>query len=111
MRPVARPRFRSQPGREIVMKFRVISSLAAVVFLLVALASAADSPDKKRDNSRKMAAQTLKELYKLQPTSEAAIKVSTGYAVFNNMGTNLFLLSTAEARESPSIPRLSRKRL
>jgi len=42
-----------------------------------------------------MAAQTLQELYKLQPTSQAAVQQSAGYAVFNNMGTNLLLLSTA----------------
>jgi lipid-binding SYLF domain-containing protein len=38
---------------------------------------------------------TLTDLYKLQPTSRAAIQKSVGYAVFNNMGTNLLLLSTA----------------
>jgi lipid-binding SYLF domain-containing protein len=42
-----------------------------------------------------MAAQTLEDLYKLQPTAKAAIDKSAGYAVFNNMGTNLLLLSTA----------------
>jgi len=34
-------------------------------------------------------------LYKMEPTAQAAIQKSTGYAVFNNMGTNQFLLSTA----------------
>jgi lipid-binding SYLF domain-containing protein len=42
-----------------------------------------------------MADQTLQELYKLQPTAKAAIQKSAGYAVFNNMGTNLLLVSTA----------------
>jgi hypothetical protein len=42
-----------------------------------------------------MAAQTLQELYKLEPTGKEAVQKSAGYAVFNNMGTNLFLLSTA----------------
>jgi lipid-binding SYLF domain-containing protein len=42
-----------------------------------------------------MANQTLSELYKLQPTAQAAIQKAAGYAVFNNMGTNLLLLSTA----------------
>jgi len=49
----------------------------------------------KRDKTRKMAAQTLQDLYKIQPTSQAAIQKSAGYAVFNNMGTNRLLLSTA----------------
>jgi len=42
-----------------------------------------------------MAAQTLQDLYKLEPTARAAIYKSAGYAVFNNMGTNLLLLNTA----------------
>ena len=42
-----------------------------------------------------MAAETLQDLYELQPTAQAAIQKSAGYAVFNNMGTNLLLVSTA----------------
>ena len=34
-------------------------------------------------------------LYKAEPTAQAAIQKSAGYAVFNNMGTNLSLVSTA----------------
>jgi hypothetical protein len=51
--------------------------------------------EEKRDKSRKMAAQTLKELYKLQPTAQAATQTAAGYAVFDNMGMNLLLLSKA----------------
>jgi hypothetical protein len=50
---------------------------------------------KKGQESSKMAAQTLQDLYKLEPTARAAIYKSAGYAVFNNMGTNLLLLNTA----------------
>jgi lipid-binding SYLF domain-containing protein len=77
------------------MKLRRIVASLIVVFLAVNFASAGDSPDKKRDKTRKMAAETLKDLYKLEPTSQAAIQKAAGYAVFNNMGTNLLLLSTA----------------
>ena len=77
------------------MKFRVIASGFAVLLLAGGLASAGDSPDQKRDKTRKMAAQTLQDLYKVQPTAQGAIQKSAGYAVFNNMGTNLLLLSTA----------------
>src|SRR5262250_2539204 len=76
------------------MKFRIIASSLAVI-LLAGLASAGDSPEKKRQKSRKMAAQTLQDLYKLEPTAQSAFHKSAGYAVFNNMGTNLLLLSTA----------------
>jgi len=77
------------------MKFRIIAASFAMILLAGGLASAKDSPQQKREKTRKMAAQTLQDLYKLQPTSQAAIQASAGYAVFNNMGTNLFLLSTA----------------
>jgi lipid-binding SYLF domain-containing protein len=77
------------------MKFRMILSSLAVILLTAGLASAGDSPDKQREKIRKMAAATVEDLYKLQPSSREAIQTSAGYAVFNNMGTNLFLLSTA----------------
>jgi lipid-binding SYLF domain-containing protein len=69
--------------------------MLAVTLLASGLSSAKDSPEQKREKTRKMAAQTLQDLYKLQPTSQGAIEKSAGYAVFNNMGTNVLLLSTA----------------
>ncbi|HVN79900.1 MAG TPA: hypothetical protein VMW38_12950 [Terriglobia bacterium] len=77
------------------MRLRMIVSLLVIVLLAAVGLSAKDTPDQKREKSRKMAAQTLQDLYKLQPTAQAAIPKSAGYAVFNNMGTNLLLLSTA----------------
>jgi lipid-binding SYLF domain-containing protein len=77
------------------MKFKLIASTLAVTLLAVSLASAGDSPDKKREKARKMAAATLEDLYKLQPASRDLIQRSSGYAAFSNMGTHLFLLSTA----------------
>jgi lipid-binding SYLF domain-containing protein len=77
------------------MRFRLVVSSLALILLAGAVASAKDSPDQKRDKTRKMASQTLDELYKLQPSSKELIQKSAGYAVFNNMGTNLLLLSTA----------------
>ncbi len=77
------------------MRIRSIATGLAVILLAVNIASAKDSPDKKRDKTRKMATKTLQELYKLKPTAQGAIQKSAGYAVFDNMGTNLFLLSTA----------------
>jgi len=76
------------------MKFKMIAWIVAVT-LLTASACVADDNDEKRDKTRKMAAQTLQDLYKLEPTAKAAVQKSAGYAVFNNMGTNLLVLSTA----------------
>ena len=74
---------------------RRIVSILVVVLLSAGLSIAKDSPDKKRGKTCKMADKTLKELYKLEPTAQELIQKSAGYAVFDNMGTNLFLLSTA----------------
>lgn len=77
------------------MRFRRIASTLGVFLLAAGLAGAKDSPDQRREKTRKMAATTMEDLYKLQPTSKELIQKAAGYAVFNNMGTNLFLLSTA----------------
>lgn len=77
------------------MRLRIIASALTVILLAGALASAKDSPDKKKEKTRKMASQTLQDLYKLQPSAQGAIQKSAGYAVFNNMGVNVLLLSTA----------------
>jgi lipid-binding SYLF domain-containing protein len=76
------------------MRSRIVVSVLGVILLAGGLASAEDS-DQKREKTRKMAAATLTDLYKLQSTSREAIHRSAGYAVFNNMGTHLFLVSTA----------------
>src|SRR5437764_484006 len=81
--------------KEASVRFRTIASSLAAILLATNLAIAGDSPDEKQEKTRKIAAKTLEELYKLQPTSQAAIQESAGYAVFNNMGTNLLLVSTA----------------
>lgn len=77
------------------MKPRTAAQLVVVMFLAASMAHAKDTPDQKREKTRKMASQTLQDLYKLQPTAQGAMQKSAGYAVFNNMGTNLLLLSTA----------------
>jgi lipid-binding SYLF domain-containing protein len=76
-------------------RFKIVASVLAFSLLFVNVGSAKDSSEEKREKTHKMAAQTLEELQKLEPTSQAAIQKSAGYAVFNNMGTNLLLVSTA----------------
>jgi lipid-binding SYLF domain-containing protein len=77
------------------MRIRNVVSILVMILVAVGLVIAKDSPEQKRGKTRKMANQTLNDLYKLQPTARAAIQKAAGYAVFNNMGTNLLLLSTA----------------
>ena len=77
------------------MKFKVIVCMLTVALLSAFAYSADDDNEKKREKSRKMATETLQELYKLQPSAQAGIQKSVGYAIFNNTGANLLLLSTA----------------
>ncbi|MFZ0706328.1 MAG: YSC84-related protein [Candidatus Korobacteraceae bacterium] len=77
------------------MKLRTVVSIVVALMLAASLSRAADDNEKDRQKIEKMAAQTLQDLYKLQPASKAAIQKSAGYAVFNNTGTNILLLSTA----------------
>jgi lipid-binding SYLF domain-containing protein len=77
------------------MSFKTIGILLSLALLTAGFASAEDSPDQQREKIRKMAATTLTELYKLQPEARTTIQTSAGYAVFNNMGTNLLLVSMA----------------
>jgi lipid-binding SYLF domain-containing protein len=77
------------------MRFGTIVALLAIAGLTATSAGAKDTPDQQREKIRKMAAATLTDLYKLQPAAQADIQKSAGYAVFNNMGTNVLVLSTA----------------
>jgi lipid-binding SYLF domain-containing protein len=77
------------------MRFKRIVSILAVALLSVITVRAGDDAEKKKQESRKMAADTLSDLYKLQPAAQGAIQKSAGYAVFDNTGVNVLLLSTA----------------
>jgi lipid-binding SYLF domain-containing protein len=78
------------------MKFKTIVSVVIVALLFASVSRADDEGD--RQKIRKMAAQTLQDLYKLEPPAQAAVQKAAGYAVFNNTGTNVLLLSTARGK-------------
>ena len=77
------------------MRFKIIASTLAVALWTVGAYGGEDDNEKKRQKTRKMAAEALQDLYKLEPTAQAAIQKAAGYAVFDNMGVNVLLLSTA----------------
>jgi hypothetical protein len=77
------------------MKAKMIASILALTMLSAVMCMAADDNDEKRQKTRKMAAEALQDLYKLEPTSQAAIQKGAGYAVFDKMGVNVLLFSTA----------------
>jgi len=76
------------------VKLGIIGSILALS-LAANIAHAKDTRAQKRENIRKMAAQTLDDLYKLRPSSRDAVHHAAGHAVFKNLGTNVLLLSTA----------------
>src|SRR5436190_5963080 len=77
------------------MRSATITTALAATLLFANWSSAKDSPNQQREKIRKMASQTLTDLYKAHPAAQGAIQKSAGYAVFDNMGVNLLLLSTA----------------
>jgi lipid-binding SYLF domain-containing protein len=77
------------------MRFKTIALMLAVAMLSASACMADDDAEKKREKTRKMAAESLQDLYKLEPSSQATIQKAAGYAVFDNMGVNVLLLSTA----------------
>jgi lipid-binding SYLF domain-containing protein len=77
------------------MKAKLIAAILAMIMLSAGTCIAADDNEGKKDKTRKMATQTLQDLYKDEPTAQAAIQKSAGYAVFDNTGVNVLVLSTA----------------
>ena len=77
------------------MRFKMIASMLVLALLSASTGVRAEDNEKKREKSRKMAAEVLNGLYKTQPTSKAAIEKAAGYAVFANTGVNVLVLSTA----------------
>jgi lipid-binding SYLF domain-containing protein len=51
--------------------------------------------DEERQEVIDMREETLGRLYKEEPTAEAMVRDSAGYAVFSNTGVNVLLVSTA----------------
>ena len=76
------------------MKFKMVASMLVLTLLSSSTCVRADD-EEKREKSRKMATEVLNDLYKKQPASKGAIEKAAGYAVFDNMGVNVLLLSTA----------------
>jgi lipid-binding SYLF domain-containing protein len=76
------------------MRSMMAALALAVTLLLAGAAMAKDTVEQKRDAIRKSAAQILDNLYTLQPASRTAIQKSAGYAVFDNTGVHVLLVSS-----------------
>ncbi len=77
------------------MKIHKLAAIVVVVLLSASVARADDDVAKKKAKIQQGTAETLNDLYKLQPAARAAIQSSAGYAVFKNFGTNILVVSTA----------------
>ena len=64
-------------------------------WILLSTQGSDETHNQKREETRKMANRTLRELYKLEPAAQTAIQGSAGYAVFNNMKTKMWQVSMA----------------
>jgi lipid-binding SYLF domain-containing protein len=77
------------------MRLKMIACVLAVALLSAIGSNAKDDNEAKKEKTRKMAAEALQDLYKVEPAAQATIQKAAGYAVFDNMGVNVLLLSTA----------------
>ncbi|HSD60145.1 MAG TPA: hypothetical protein VLC55_04760, partial [Burkholderiales bacterium] len=70
----------------------VLAALALSLAALNPLPAAAKDPTKaeKQADVRKVANDTLNQLYKAQPSARKAIEGAAGYAVFSNFGMKIF---------------------
>lgn len=74
-----------------ILRLSLIVALAAVVAPGAAFAKS--KAEKKRDKILEMREEVLERLFEEQPSAEERIEDSVGYAVFSNVGVNLFLVS------------------
>jgi lipid-binding SYLF domain-containing protein len=73
----------------------IVVPVLAIALLAGGTAKSKETNEQKRNNIQKMATDTLDNLYKIHPAARADIQKSAGYAVFDNMGVHLLLVSTA----------------
>lgn len=80
---------------------KLIACVIAIILLIgftlttAPLCAAGDEKvQQARTDIRKMANDTLARLYKTQPSAQKAVEGATGYAVFSNFGTKIFLVGT-----------------
>lgn len=80
------------------MRSKVLAIVVIVGLVLAAgpVLAASAKVQKQREGVRKMVRETLAELYKIQPSSKAAIAKAAGYAVFSNVGIKILVLGSGK---------------
>jgi len=73
--------------------------VSALVCALAVMAHAADTNiEKKQQDIRNMAQQTLQRLYKAEPKAKSAIHGAAGYAVFSNLGVKILVAGSGNGK-------------
>lgn len=70
---------------------RILSFI--LIMLLLGTPAFADKLDKKRAKIQTTRAEVLEQLYQKQPSTRGEIENAVGYAVFSNIGVNVFFIS------------------
>lgn len=76
------------------LRFRFPVVLWVLAFLAGPVAAKSD-PEAERKEIRAMRDSVLAELYRMKPSTKAMISKAAGYAVFTNVGVNVFFASFA----------------
>lgn len=72
----------------------LLCGMLAIIMLTGFFGPDGDTLAEKRASVQKMRKDTLTDLYAIHPAAKKRIANAVAYAVFSNVGTNLFLLST-----------------
>jgi lipid-binding SYLF domain-containing protein len=77
------------------VKRNIVAICVAAITMAAVVTSGKISPNQMREETRKMASDTLVELYNLEPASQSIIQKSAGYAVFDSKGADFLVVRTA----------------
>jgi lipid-binding SYLF domain-containing protein len=72
-------------------RWKALAGVAGAALLLAAAPVWAASKEKEQSEIQKACKDTLKRLYKVQPSAKKAIAGAAGYAVFNNFGMKILI--------------------
>jgi len=77
---------------------KILTVLFSIVFLSMSATAMADKSEKKRQKILSMRHEVLTELFETRPQAKAEIDDAEGYAVFSNIGVQLFLIGGGGGR-------------
>ena len=79
---------------------RQLNLLAAALACTLAVTAQAAEPEieKKQQEIRKMAQDTLQTLYKADPKAKSAVEKAAGYAVFSNLGVKILVAGSGNGK-------------